>query len=167
MINFYQYCSKPGLTNEHYGKLIEQMKQQQYTIDLKPIECLLKKNPKHAYWYSFEVLKDRFAPAEPYLLKAAPWLIVKYAKHVINGRWPEAESFIMESPYLAFQYADAVIKGRWIEAEPVIMTNAESAFLYAKYVLKGRWPDAETTINSSEFYRDVYTDLVRTQNHTE
>lgn len=167
MINFYQYCSKPGLTNEHHEQLIEQMKSAAYTIDLKPIECLLKKDPKHAYWYSLEVLKERFIAAEPYLLKDVPWRMVKYAKNVIKGRWPEAEPFILYSPYLAYQYAESVIQGRWEEAESVIATNVESAFLYAKYVIKGRWPEAETTIDSSRFYWEVYTDLLRTQTHTE
>ena len=59
-----------------------------------------------------------------------------YALNVIEGRWPEAESVIMQDPYSAYRYALNVIKGRWPEAESVIMKDLEWADLYTRHVLQ-------------------------------
>jgi hypothetical protein len=47
----------------------------------------------------------------------------RYARLVVKGRWPEAESVIAKDPYYAYVYALHVIKGRWPEAESVIAAD--------------------------------------------
>lgn len=83
----------------------------------------------------------------------------QYAKHVIKGRWPEAEPYIMKDALAARRYAFSIIKGRWPEAELMISKNAEAAGLYAHYVIKDRWPKAEHVIMKSPecaFYYAVH-----------
>jgi hypothetical protein len=71
-----------------------------------------------------------------------------------NGRWPDAEPFILASKniFVIRTYAKNIIKGRWSEAEPIIMTNLNDVIKYAKDTLaedpnyqykNGRWPEAE------------------------
>ena len=61
-----------------------------------------------------------------------------YALNVIEGRWPEAESVIMQDPEWSYRYARDVIKGRWPEAESVIMKDPYQAYWYALDVINGR-----------------------------
>ena len=68
-----------------------------------------------------------------------------YAYYVINGRWPEAEEYIMKDPDSAYHYALNIV-GRWPAAEPYIMQDPRSAYHYASNVIKGRWPEAESLI---------------------
>ena len=48
----------------------------------------------------------------------------------------------MTDPVPAYRYARDVIKGRWPDAESVIMTSPEWAYGYACDVIKGHWPEA-------------------------
>ena len=89
-----------------------------------------------------------------------PENLFKHARDVIKGRWPEAESTIMEDPYWAYCYARDVIKGRWPEAEPTIMQNPQKAYWYAKDVIKDRWPEAEPIIMEDGFIANGYARLV-------
>lgn len=59
--------------------------------------------------------------------------VYRYARDVIEGRWPEAEPYIMRDRKWAYYYAEDVIEGRWPEAEPFIMEDAEIAYFYAYY----------------------------------
>jgi hypothetical protein len=54
-----------------------------------------------------------------------------YIENVINGRWPEAEPYIMKDSQYVYQYARDIIKGRWIEAEDIILKSD-----YAKVYMK-------------------------------
>lgn len=77
--------------------------------------------------------------------ESSRWLIW-YALHVIEGRWPEAEPFIMRDYRSIYEYCLLIIKGRWPEAEPVLLQNHEWAERYAYVIMKQRWPELERTI---------------------
>ena len=86
--------------------------------------------------------------------------LVKYAKHVIKGRWPEAEPAIMTDPDAAGLYANDVIKGRWPEGEWAIAQDPGWATLYAMSVLKRRWPEAERYLVHGGDHAVVYAEKV-------
>ena len=44
----------------------------------------------------------------------SPGAAYRYAKFVINGRFPEAEPMIAQDPEFAYYYACDVIKGPWM-----------------------------------------------------
>jgi len=77
-----------------------------------------------------------------------------YTSNVIEGRWPEAEPYIMLDPLLAYSYAYDVIQGRWPEAEPYIMKNPQYAYRYALFIIGDKWPEAEPYIMlDPQYYR--------------
>ena len=45
-----------------------------------------------------------------------PRYAYSYTKNIIKDRWMEAESHIMKSVEYAYRYARDIIKGRWEEA---------------------------------------------------
>jgi hypothetical protein len=79
-----------------------------------------------------------------------------YARDVIKGRWPEAESILVADPKRAYYYAMDVIKGRWPEAENTILTDPSIAFMYARDVIGDRWLEAEPIINTNKYYASEY-----------
>jgi len=81
--------------------------------------------------------------------RRSPHRAVRYARHVLGGRWHAAEKVIAANPHSAMRYAHTVLKKRWPHAEPVIMCNADSAYRYARYVIKGKWRPAELAISLS------------------
>lgn len=129
MINFYSYYSGVGLDNEAYGSVIRQLKNREYSSDLRSIEHIIKKLPRYAY---------------------------HYAHYFINCRWVEAELGIMEEPSSAFYYARDVIKGRWVEAEPYIKKDPSFAYYYAKTILQSRWIEAEEDIIKDSYWWTRY-----------
>jgi hypothetical protein len=58
-----------------------------------------------------------------------------------NKRDKELEPIIIKSPMYAYAYAKHIIKGRWIEAEEIISTDSECAYYYAFYIIKGKLPE--------------------------
>ncbi len=105
----------------------------------------IKTIPKLAYYHANDVIEGRWPEAEPWIMKDPEWAY-NYADNVIKGRWPEAEPWIMKNPYLSYCYAHDIIKGRWPEAEPIIMKDPYSSYHYADFIIRGRWPEAEPTI---------------------
>ena len=117
---------------------------------------------------------------EPDIKTSKPGVLVNYAADIIQGRWPEAEPYILdkclkcESRYdrdYLFSYALNVImpfdkdnpnydRGRWIEAEPIIGLDPHTAYSYARIILKERWqnPDIELNIldctQSAKYYAE-------------
>jgi hypothetical protein len=128
MINFYRYYNGV-LDKQHYAPLIDQLMRSRWSKELKPIEHIIKVIPKYAY---------------------------RYARHLLNCRWLEAEDIIKQEPVYAYWYAHHVIKGRWIEAEPYIMKKPFCAGWYTCYVIKGRWPEAEEYIKQDEMLWQQY-----------
>ena len=82
----------------------------------------------------------------PDVKELTPYNLYRYARDVIQGRWPEAEPIIIKDPKSTCFYARDVIKGRWPEAEPTIMQDPASACWYACEVIKDKWPEAEPII---------------------
>jgi hypothetical protein len=118
---------------------IQFMDQKNRPIDKKTINYFRTEHP---------VLKKMFAQKEAEIIKIGE-RVVHYARHVIGGRWPEAEPVIARNPEEAVWYAKDAIGGRWPEAEPVIVKDPEAAYIYAEVVIKGRWPEAEPVIAQS------------------
>jgi hypothetical protein len=118
-------------------------------------EILKSGGPQSLMRYARTVINGRWPDAEPVIMQD-PMSADVYATEIIGGRWPEAEPVIMTRPMSAVAYASDVIKGRWPEAEPVIMAHPMSAVAYARDVIKGRWPEAEPTIKGSGDPARVY-----------
>ena len=79
----------------------------------------------------------------PYLVKAvasdSKWAYY-YARHIINGRWPEGEKAIASDPHWAYLYAYGyaldIIKGRFLEGEKTIANDSYWAKLYQEFLDK-------------------------------
>ena len=73
----------------------------------------------------------------PYLVKAvasdSKWAYY-YARHIINGRWPEGEKAIASSPDWAYYYAHDIIKGRFPEGEKAIASDPKWASAYKEFL---------------------------------
>ena len=101
-------------------------------------------------------------PSFEKLILNLPWAserarkALQYARHIINGSWPQGEKHIKVIPYFAYQYAKYVVGERWAEAENAIATEPSAAYLYSKYVIKGRFDLAERTAKWHKSPRDFY-----------
>jgi len=93
----------------------------------------------------------------------APKWAYWYAKHILEGRWPDAENVIMTNTRWAYWYARHIIHGRWREAEPVFMTDPRWACWYASNI-KGRWPEAEDVIKTDPYWWELYVKNVIEKN---
>jgi hypothetical protein len=111
----------------------------------------------------------RIPELEPIILKAIRYAI-KYAKHVIHGRWPELEHEIIEYQYpdRAIEYAAQVIKGKWPEAEPMLLESYTEApfdeLVQYAILRKERWPEFEEKLIDSEDSYNAYlyaTDVIK------
>jgi hypothetical protein len=114
------------------------------------------KSSEWALWYAMEVINGRWPEAEPYIMKGDPADIQMYAMSVIHGRWPEAEPYIMKEPTWAYWYTRLFMVGRWKDAEPYIMKDSETAYRYASIVINGRWKDAEPYIMKEPKWAYLY-----------
>jgi hypothetical protein len=123
-------------------------------------EILASGNAEGAHWYAKQVIRGRWAEAEPYIMEDPYWAY-DYARDVIKGRWAEAEPFIMKDPSSAYYYARNVIEGRWAEAEPHIMKYPGWAYYYAKEVIQGRWAEAEPHIMKDPRWAREYNEFLR------
>lgn len=99
MINFYKYHQGELDNRDLYADLLVDapILVTRPNIDVDPILHIIKKSPRYAY---------------------------RYAKYRLqNGRWVEAEPYIMKDPQYAHYYAYNILKSRWVEAEKNIMKN--------------------------------------------
>jgi hypothetical protein len=104
--------------------------------------------------YARKVLHDRFIPGERYI-KKFPDVAVLYARHVLKGPWPEAEtsirrsfeSFYSYSRYVRkdFEGADKVLRAEFKKGGAI----RNCAFLYCRYVRKKQWPLLEELVNQA------------------
>ena len=151
MMNFYMYYNqKEKLANSEIMTALMEFRNIRFDDEkvkekIKPILHIIKKTPRHAYMYARYVMNGRWPEAEPYIIPDAYYAYV-YTDTVIKERWPEAEHVIMRSAGVAYTYAKNIIGGRWSEAEPYIMKVPRHAYFYARDVIKGRWLEAEPTI---------------------
>ena len=75
-------------------------------------------------------------------------MLLKYARKVFRGRWPDAEPIIIKNPILAYWYAKDVIGGPWPEAEKYIAKDSHAAWEYTRNVLKIYGSDRDEWIRS-------------------
>jgi hypothetical protein len=119
--------------------------------------------------YAKDVLKGRWLEAEKVIIDR-PFQAWMYAYKILskdakwksepdheNGRWPEAEQYIMKDASASSGYARHIIKGTWAsigkpEAEEILMQNAELARYYARDIMKKRWLEAEPIIKRDGGY---------------
>lgn len=131
-------------------------------------EPYIVKDPEYACYYARDLFKGRWEDAE-HTIAQDPRCAAIYAKYVLakdsnykyeNGRFPEAEPYIITDAYYSYYYAREILKGRWPEAEPTIMKEPNIASYYAFEVMKQRWPEAEKYIkqdwSSWNDYKAVY-----------
>ena len=85
-----------------------------------------------------------------------PQQAYKYARDIIEGRWPEGEAAMAKDPFSAYYYAMDVIKDPFPEGEAAIATDSYGAYYYAKYAIKGRFPEGEATIAKDTKYSKKY-----------
>jgi hypothetical protein len=111
----------------------------------KEAEILQDPNPQVVSKYARDIIQGRWPEAEPVIAQDRQ-AAYHYAEQVIKGRWPEAESVIAQDPWIASNYAQNIIKGRWPEAEPVILQDPQATIYYVWGVIGGRWPEAEPVI---------------------
>ena len=88
---------------------------------------------KQAYWRLCNKISTDIEADKRAIVQHPNWAYY-YARDVIEGRWPEAEPFIMQDPARAYYYARDVIEGRWPEAEPVIKQSAKWAMKYSNFI---------------------------------
>ena len=94
------------------------------------------KAPKWAYWYAKHILEGRWTEAEKVIITNTMWAYW-YARDIIRGRWPEAEPVFRKDPEVAYWYSRNILRCRWPEAERVIMTDPMSWYWYSKNVIRG------------------------------
>ena len=76
---------------------------------------------------------------------------------LMGRRWPKGEQFLLKHPsYWTYAYARDVIQDRWPEAESQIMQDPEWAYYYAFIIIKDRWPEAEPMMKRSPGWWDDY-----------
>ena len=105
-----------------------------------------------------ELVYTKQEPAIEQKIMQDPYWAYRYARDVLEERWPEAEPVIMKDPKSAYLYARSFFKGvGWPEAEKYIIKDPWSAFEYAKDVLEERWPAAEKDIMKDARWWNRYT----------
>jgi hypothetical protein len=122
--------------------------------------CKLNDDIILSYDYAYKQRK-RIPELEPCIMKD-PKSAYYYARDLIKERWIDAEPFIMKDEFYTYMYAKDIIKGRWIAAEEVIIKDPQYAYMYARYVIKGRWIEAEEVIIQAPYYLDRYKEFSNT-----
>lgn len=99
--------------------------------------------------------------------------VCDYIEDAMYGeRCRELEPVIMQNAVASYTYARTIIKGRWPEAESEIASDVSAAVLYATHILKAPWtaigkPEVDDFIISKPRYRvSDYSALVKQYNET-
>lgn len=126
MMNFYSFYNRSDLDNNEYGHSLEIFDDWWYKSggqlqhsDIENILHIIKKSTECAFGYAKLVIQGRWKDAEPYIMKN-PQYACWYVADIIKGRWIEAEPYIMKDPYHAYWYSINIIRGRWEIAEDVL-----------------------------------------------
>lgn len=77
-----------------------------------------------------------------------PVYITRYARDVIESRWPEGEKALLtrdKGLHWIWNYTKKVLRTRWLEAEKALLASNddEGCYTYAYEVIGGRWPELE------------------------
>lgn len=114
------------------------------------------KNTDTAYNYCVYIRNCRVSTVEKFLIdKKDADCVTKYARNVIKGRWPEAESVILTDLSCIYNYALRTLQHRWLEGEYHIIKLLKKnrfnqldsqIFNYIDEFIKHRWYEVETYI---------------------
>lgn len=127
----------------------------------EPAERAILKSPFQSYLYCAEVLNYRWLPAEKVIAKSA-CNSYQYAKKFKNDfpsrRFELGEKSILKDPWYAVFYAKEILNGRWSEAETEILNGKYDFPIldYAIDVLKARWPEGEDRLKKSHYHWNKY-----------
>jgi len=102
-------------------------------ILINHLEAYSMKNIKYAFFYTREVVKDRYPLLEPLFATDAE---------------------------ISYWYAFNVLRDRFELGEPIIATSAEHSYRYAKYVLNGRFELGEEAISTEQHFSYYYNLLL-------
>lgn len=117
-------------------------------MDNKPwpeAEPTIAKNGSYAGLYAINILHHRFKQAESNIM-INPTAAGSYAQYILakdpewtktpgheNGRWPEAEPYIIKNDYAALYYAINVLKKRWKEYEDIADRDSRIWEMYLNF----------------------------------
>lgn len=99
---------------------------------LRIVEEVLR-YPFKALNFAKHVTEGPFLDGEP-VLATDPKTAYLYAYDVLRDRFYRGEETIAKSPDYAYFYARDVIKGRWKKGEEAIYSSIPSAILYSEFL---------------------------------
>lgn len=114
-----------------------------------------KRRTGYLFKYAAHVIDGRWQEAEDIISKN-PAYAYAYASNVAKSRFPKAEPYIMKEPFVAAKYAVNILRRRWPEAEPYVLKDPEAILVYVTDILKKRWIEAEPTIMKHRAHWDMY-----------
>lgn len=116
------------------------------------IETMPDKSDPALWYHRAREFQRRIGEAERVIIEnKAAMVAYLYAKDIIKGRWPEAESFISSDPHVAYLYAKDIIKGRWPEAENYILADSTYGEKYIDFLRQIGTPE-----NTIKDLTDIY-----------
>lgn len=130
--------------------------------ELEPVKPIITRTPGLAFPYAAYVLQGRFPAGEPFIIRDAEMAcyyakdVLK--RRWADVGLPEAEETIAKDPVMAFDYAEHVLQGRFKQAEPYMLKDIESATYYAMNLLNKRWPAYEKEMHKILADEDYYND---------
>ena len=108
-------------------------------------EDVIAKDPKYAFKYAINILKNSFLKGEDAIAKD-PSYAYEYAISVLKKPFPKGEDLIAKYAGYAYYYAYNVLKKPWPKGEDAIAKDLYYAYEYAIKVLKlpkaeaRKWP---------------------------
>lgn len=121
----------------------------------KALEDVILRSPLVASRYARDVLNGRWPAGEAVIASDAE-AAVHYAALVLRQPWPEAEKVIAGDPVQAARYAELVKRDRWKSAEKHIATDLDASWNYLTSILGERWLAAENIISTSPVHAAQY-----------
>jgi hypothetical protein len=126
---------------------------------LPHVEADVLKDPQAALRYARHIVKGRWPEAEP-LFAGSPLWAYAYAKRVLNRRWRMGERAIQTSPVICIVYITDVVQSIWSQGERAILQDPLCAAIYAAKWLKRPWRKAESLINTDPEAAAFYASVV-------
>jgi hypothetical protein len=123
-------------------------------LDLDPVLLkVLDEIGLHLSFSDIAVLIDRKEKIPRFILNRIaqePWLILRYCRDR-EIRWPEAEPVLLTNVSASLRYAISVIEGRWPELESLLLDRYRQdpadtepfTDRYERKIMDGNWPEYE------------------------
>lgn len=118
----------------------------------------LIKDPLNAARYAAHVINGRWLEAEE-SIASHPCAAILYAKQVIGEKWEPGEAAIAQYSAYSYEYA-LVNKERFLLGEQTISCQKSYSILYAKNVIKGRFHIAEANIEKDYYKLSQYLEFL-------